>query len=167
MADDVRRFFEVNTLSTFVCCQHAGLILPIKNKAARSSNRRLAVERPYRRLSAYFVSKAPSRHSHACSPSSSPPKVRVNAVLPAPSCFPKASQQRTPPRHLRPLLGRRPPRKVAVPSAALPRKRLSYRRLPPRRRRRTLGETGLNAAWPNHPRARGQTISSGLLLVAD
>src|SRR3954469_24637453 len=27
MADDVRRFFEVNTLGTFICCQHAGLIM--------------------------------------------------------------------------------------------------------------------------------------------
>src|SRR5207244_13415745 len=27
MADDVRRFFEVNTLSTFICCHHAGLIM--------------------------------------------------------------------------------------------------------------------------------------------
>src|SRR3954466_8677518 len=27
MTDDIRRFFEVNTMSTFVCCQHAGLIM--------------------------------------------------------------------------------------------------------------------------------------------
>ena len=26
-ADDVRRFFEINTVSTFVCCQHAGLLM--------------------------------------------------------------------------------------------------------------------------------------------
>src|SRR6478736_2568361 len=25
MADDVRRLFEINTLGTFICCQHAGL----------------------------------------------------------------------------------------------------------------------------------------------
>src|SRR3954469_17633585 len=27
MADDVRRLFEINTLGTFICCQHAGLIM--------------------------------------------------------------------------------------------------------------------------------------------
>src|SRR5215207_2580002 len=27
LADDVRRFFEINTLSTFICCQQAGLIM--------------------------------------------------------------------------------------------------------------------------------------------
>src|SRR5215212_3444057 len=27
LAADVRRFFEINTLSTFICCQQAGLIM--------------------------------------------------------------------------------------------------------------------------------------------
>ena len=48
MADDVRRFFEVNTLSTFVCCQHAGLIMAEQDKAADRQIGDWAVERPYR-----------------------------------------------------------------------------------------------------------------------
>src|SRR5947207_796997 len=53
MADDVRRFFEVNTLSTFICCQHAGLIM--MEQAAGGAIVNIgdwAVERPYRDYSA-------------------------------------------------------------------------------------------------------------------
>ena len=58
MADDVRRFFEVNTLSTFVCCQHAGLIMAEQDEGGAIVNiGDWAVERPYRDHSAYFISK--------------------------------------------------------------------------------------------------------------
>jgi pteridine reductase len=53
MADDVRRFFEVNTLSTFVCCQHAGLIMTDQEQGGAIVNiGDWAVERPYRDFSA-------------------------------------------------------------------------------------------------------------------
>src|ERR1043165_7453751 len=58
MADDVRRFFEVNTLSTFVCCQQAGLIMKEQDEGGAIVNiGDWAVERPYRDYSAYFTSK--------------------------------------------------------------------------------------------------------------
>src|SRR3954468_23879272 len=58
MADDARRFFEVNTLSTFVCCQHAGLIMTEQEQGGAIVNiGDWAVERPYRGYSAYFVAK--------------------------------------------------------------------------------------------------------------
>jgi len=58
MADDVRRFFEVNTLSTFVCCQHAGLIMSEQPQGGAIVNiGDWAVERPYKNYGAYFISK--------------------------------------------------------------------------------------------------------------
>src|SRR3954470_11608197 len=48
MADDVRRFFEVNALSTFICCQHAGLIMREQEAGGAIVNiGEWAIERPY------------------------------------------------------------------------------------------------------------------------
>src|SRR3954449_12840092 len=59
MADDVRRFFEVNALSTFICCQHAGLIMREQEAGGAIVNiGEWATARPYRDHSAYFISKA-------------------------------------------------------------------------------------------------------------
>src|SRR5262245_17230996 len=58
MADDVRRFFEVNALSTFICCQHAGLIMREQDTGGAIVNiGEWATKRPYRDYAAYFVSK--------------------------------------------------------------------------------------------------------------
>ena len=54
----LRRFFEVNTISTFVCCQHAGLIMAEQEEGGAIVNiGDWAIARPYRDYSAYFISK--------------------------------------------------------------------------------------------------------------
>ena len=85
MADDVRRYFEVNTLSTFVCCQHAGLIMAEQQQGGAIVNiGDWAVERPYRNYSAYFISKGAIPTLTRMFAVELAPKVRVNAVLPGP-----------------------------------------------------------------------------------
>jgi pteridine reductase len=89
MADDVRRFFEINTLSTFVCCQHAGLIMAQQQQGGAIVNMGdWAVERPYRDHSAYFISKGAISTLTRMFAVELAPKVRVNAVLPGPVLFP-------------------------------------------------------------------------------
>ena len=91
MADDVRRFFEVNTLSTFVCCQHAGLIMTKQEQGGAIVNvGDWAVERPYRDYSAYFVSKGAIPTLTRMFAVELAPKVRVNAVLPGPVLLPES-----------------------------------------------------------------------------
>jgi pteridine reductase len=91
MADDVRRFFEVNTLSTFICCQHAGLIMKVQDEGGAIVNiGDWAVERPYRGYSAYFVSKATIPTLTRMFAVELAPKVRVNAVLPGPVLLPES-----------------------------------------------------------------------------
>ncbi len=91
MADDVRRFFEVNTLSTFICCQHAGLIMTEQEKGGAIVNiGDWAVERPYHDYSAYFISKATIPTLTRMFAVELAPKVRVNAVLPGPVLLPES-----------------------------------------------------------------------------
>jgi pteridine reductase len=98
-ADDLRRFFEINALATFVCCQHAGLIMVDQPEGGAIVNiGDWAVERPYRDYSAYFVSKATVPTMTRMFAVELAPKVRVNAVLPGPVLMPEtvspAEQQR-------------------------------------------------------------------------
>ena len=89
MADDVRRFVEVNTLSTFICCQHAGLIMTEQPEGGAIVNiGDWAVERPYRGYSAYFISKGAIPTLTRMFAVELAPKVRVNAVLPGPVLLP-------------------------------------------------------------------------------
>jgi pteridine reductase len=91
MADDVRRFFEVNALSTFVCCQHAGQIMARQDQGGAVVNiGDWAVERPYRDYSAYFVSKAVIPTLTRVFAVELAPQVRVNAVLPGPVLLPES-----------------------------------------------------------------------------
>ncbi len=88
-ADDVRRFFEVNTLSTFVCCQHAGLIMAAQDDGGAIVNiGDWASSRPYRDYSAYFISKGAIPALTRMFAVELAPKVRVNAVLPGPVLLP-------------------------------------------------------------------------------
>ena len=90
MADDVRRFFEVNALSTFVCCQHAGQIMVRQEAGGAIVNiGDWAVQRPYRDYSAYFVSKAAIPALTRMFAVELAPRVRVNAVLPGPVLLPE------------------------------------------------------------------------------
>jgi pteridine reductase len=98
-ADDVRRFFEVNALATFVCCQHAGFIMRDQPEGGAIVNiGDWAVNRPYRDYSAYFVSKAAIPAITRMFAVELAPHVRVNAVLPGPVLMPDtvspAEQQR-------------------------------------------------------------------------
>ena len=90
-ADDVRRFFEVNTLSTFVCCQHAGLIMVDQDTGGAIVNiGDWAVARPYRNYGAYFVSKSAIPTMTRMFAVELAPRVRVNAVLPGPVMLPQS-----------------------------------------------------------------------------
>ena len=89
-ADDVRRFFEVNTVSTFVCCQHAGLLMTEQPTGGAIVNiGDWAVARPYRDYSAYFVSKGAIPTMTRMFAVELAPRVRVNAVLPGPVLMPE------------------------------------------------------------------------------
>jgi pteridine reductase len=89
-ADDVRRFFEVNVLSTFVCCQHAGVIMADQETGGAIVNvGDWAVARPYRDYSAYFASKGTIPTLTRTFAVELAPRVRVNAVLPGPVLLPE------------------------------------------------------------------------------
>jgi pteridine reductase len=88
-ADDVRRFFEVNTITTFVCCQHAGLRMA--EQAAGGSIVNIAdwaTARPYRDHAAYFASKGAIPTLTRTFAVELAPRVRVNAILPGPVLMP-------------------------------------------------------------------------------
>ena len=89
-ADDVRRFFEVNTVATFVCCQHAGLLMSEQETGGVIVNvGDWATARPYRNYSAYFLSKGAIPTLTRMFAVELAPKVRVNAVLPGPVLMPE------------------------------------------------------------------------------
>jgi pteridine reductase len=90
-ADDVRRYFEVNALSTFICCQHAGLVMAAQAEGGAIVNiGDWATERPYRDYGAYLVSKATIPTITRLFAVELAPKVRVNAVLPGPVMMPES-----------------------------------------------------------------------------
>jgi pteridine reductase len=97
-ADDVRGFFEVNTLGTFLCSQHAGLAMvrqPEGGSIVTVGD--WATERPYLDYSAYFPSKGalPAlTRSLAVELGTRNPKVRVNCILPGPVLLPDEMSQR-------------------------------------------------------------------------
>ena len=91
-AADVRYLFEVNTLGTFLCCQHAGLAMV---KQAEGGNiitlGDWAIERPYPNYAAYFPSKGaiPTlTRTFAVELGTRNPKVRVNCIVPGPVMLP-------------------------------------------------------------------------------
>jgi pteridine reductase len=88
-ADDVRRFFEVNTVSTFVCCQHAGLLMAIQPEGGAIINiGDWATVRPYRNYAPYFASKGAIPTLTRAFAVELAPRVRVNAILPGPVMLP-------------------------------------------------------------------------------
>ena len=91
-AEEVRKNFEVNSVGTFVCCQHAGLQMVGQETGGVIVNiGDWAVVRPYTDYSAYFPSKGaiPTlTRMFAVELSRRNPAVRVNAILPGPVIFP-------------------------------------------------------------------------------
>ncbi len=89
-ADDVRRCFEINTLSTFVCCQQAGLHMAEQPSGGTIVNiGDWATSRPYHDYSAYFVSKGAIPTLTRMFAVELAPRVRVNAILPGPVLMPE------------------------------------------------------------------------------
>ena len=91
-AAEVRNYFDVNTLATFLGCQHAGLKMAEQESGGVIINiGDWAIERPYLDYSAYFPSKGaiPTvTKMFAVELSHRNPKMRVNAILPGPVIFP-------------------------------------------------------------------------------
>ena len=91
-ASDMRHYFDVNTLGTFLCTQHAGLAM-VKQKegGAIVTVGDWAIERPYVNYAAYHVSKGaiPTlTRVMAVELGTRNPAVRVNCVLPGPVMLP-------------------------------------------------------------------------------
>jgi pteridine reductase len=88
-ADDVRRFLDTNTISTFVCSQHAGQIMAAQPSGGAIVNiGDWATRRPYGDYSAYFLSKGAIPTLTRMFAVELSPRVRVNAVLPGPVMLP-------------------------------------------------------------------------------
>jgi pteridine reductase len=145
LADDVRRFFEVNTLSTFVCCQHAGMIMREQAQGGAIVNiGDWATERPYREYAAYFISKGAIPTLTRTFAVELAPKVRVNAVLPGPVLLPETVSEADRRRAVKgTLLGRAgTPENVALAVMALFENDFITGVCLPVDGGRTLGETG-------------------------
>jgi len=91
-AEDVRRHFESNTLSTFLCSQHVGRLMVGQDSGGSIVNLGdWAVVRPYCEYTAYFPSKGAiptMTRNFAVELARRNPRVRVNAVLPGPVMLP-------------------------------------------------------------------------------
>lgn len=89
-ADDVRRYFEVNAVSAFICCQHAGLLMTEQSTGGAIVNiGDWAAKRPYLEHIAYFISKGAIPTLTRTFAVELAPRVRVNAVLPGPVMLPE------------------------------------------------------------------------------
>lgn len=91
-AADVRSYLEVNTLATFLCCQHAGLAM-VKQPTGGSivTFGDWATARPYLNYAAYFPSKGAIgalTRSLAVELATRNPRVRVNCIEPGPVMLP-------------------------------------------------------------------------------
>jgi pteridine reductase len=90
-AADVRTTFETNLLSTFVCCQEAGLAMVGQEDGGSIINMGDWAEiRPYLHYAAYFASKGaiPAlTRTFAVELGTRNPRVRVNCILPGPVLF--------------------------------------------------------------------------------
>ena len=91
-ATDVRGFFEVNTLGTFLCSQHAGLAMVRQAEGGCIVNLGdWAEARPYLDHAAYFASKGAIPTLTRCLAvelGTRNPRVRVNCILPGPVFLP-------------------------------------------------------------------------------
>lgn len=91
-ADDVRRYLDVNTLGTFLFCQHVGLLMVRQETGGAIINMGdWAPVRPYLDYAAYFPSKGaiPTlTRDFAVELAVRNPRIRVNAVLPGPVMIP-------------------------------------------------------------------------------
>jgi pteridine reductase len=91
-AADVRAYFDANTLSTFLCCQHVGLAMVRQAEGGSIINiSDWAVHRPYPNYAAYFPSKGAINtltRTMAIELAARNPRVRVNCIMPGPVMLP-------------------------------------------------------------------------------
>jgi pteridine reductase len=91
-AADVRHYFEVNTLGTFLCSQQAGLAMTKQKEGGNIITiGDWATERPYPNYAAYFPSKGAIPTLTRCLAvelGTRNPAVRVNCILPGPVMLP-------------------------------------------------------------------------------
>jgi pteridine reductase len=91
-ADDVRHYFDTNTLGTFLCGQHAGLAMAKQKEGGCIINiGDWATQRPYLNYAAYFPSKGaiPTvTRVLAVELGTRNPAVRVNCIMPGPVMLP-------------------------------------------------------------------------------
>jgi pteridine reductase len=91
-AADVRHSFEANVLSTFLCCQQAGLAMVGQAEGGNIVNfGDWAEARPYLDFAAYWASKGAIPTLTRCLAvelGTRNPRVRVNCILPGPVLFP-------------------------------------------------------------------------------
>jgi len=91
-AADLRRYFDANTLSTFLCCQLAGLAMVGQaDGGCIVTLGDWAIRRPYLNYAAYFASKGAIPTLTRCLAvelGTRNPRVRVNCVLPGPVLLP-------------------------------------------------------------------------------
>ena len=91
-ADDVRHYFEVNALATFLCSQQAGLAMVKQEQGGCIITvGDWATERPYLNYAAYFASKGAIPALTRCLAvelGTRNPNVRVNCILPGPVLIP-------------------------------------------------------------------------------
>lgn len=96
-AAELRRQFEINMLGTVLCCVEAGKIMVGQAEGGLIVTiGDWAVERPYRRYLAYFVSKGAIpvfTRALAVELAHDNPRVRVNCVLPGPVMLPENLSQ--------------------------------------------------------------------------
>jgi pteridine reductase len=91
-AADVRGYLEVNTLGTFLCCQHVGMLMvdqPDGGSIITVGD--WACARPYVNYAAYFPSKGaiPTlTRMFAVELAARNPRIRVNCILPGPVMLP-------------------------------------------------------------------------------
>jgi pteridine reductase len=91
-AADVRRFFEINAVASFLCAQRAGLVMVNQPEGGCIINiGDWATVRPYLDYAAYFPSKGAVEamtRSLAVEFGTRNPNVRVNCILPGPVMLP-------------------------------------------------------------------------------
>lgn len=98
--EQVREYFDINTLATFIGCQHAGLKMVQQPAGGVIINiGDWAIAQPYTDYAAYFPSKGSiptMTRMFAVELSQRNPLVRVNAIMPGPVVFPPTftAQQR-------------------------------------------------------------------------
>ncbi len=96
-ASDVADHWQANTLGTFLCCQHVGLVMVQQEQGGAIINfGDWAVARPYLDYAAYFPSKGAIEaltRDLAVEFAHRNSRVRVNAILPGPAMLPESLSQ--------------------------------------------------------------------------